>query len=215
MKYLRIKMAIIAIILASAAHYMVQFAEELNKIPDYYKQFHSCPSDMKQVGEVCIDIEKANIDGKMINNQSFNTCETFCADQDKRLLTNDEWLEACEGTPKDECDIHSSHPVLDRIKDTKDWFFNGVNCKIGNPFGNCMKDETLATGHLEIDKNPRCISKAGIHNMVGPLGEWVKEGFFNGGLMAQPKSSCYYSTRSHNKQYYDYSIGCRCAKDLY
>ncbi|MFK7824589.1 MAG: hypothetical protein AB8G05_10550 [Oligoflexales bacterium] len=69
----------------------------------------------------------------------------------------------------------------------------------------------------------QCVSKHGVVNMVGNLGEWVSDvrlvkgrkfGRFNGGLYAQKKSSCEYTTTAHSVDYRDYSLGCRCAKDL-
>ena len=108
-----------------------------------YHKLSTCPADMKPVNNVCVDIEESSVGGKVLNDINYYQCQDFCSSQGKRMLTNQEWLSACEGTPRDECNIHTSHPVIDRIKQAGEWNYKGTDCKVGNPYGPCMKDRTL------------------------------------------------------------------------
>lgn len=175
-----------------------------------------CGTDMVFVESLnlCVDKEEmTGVNGQPVGNMNYNMCKTACEMVGKRLPTDREWVSSCEGTPKDKCNIYAEHPIEARLKSYEPWKFKGVDCKAGNnAYGVCMLDPSLYKGSVDMNdiRYTECLSKAGVHNMIGSLGEWVEEGWFNGGLFPQEKSSCSYSTRAHSKEYKDYSIGCRC-----
>lgn len=207
------------------------------------KQETKCPIEMALVPmkdnktNICVDkfeftiFSKKNIDNfKPLAHQSQDSCLQLCKSKKKRLLTNQEWLRSCEGTNPQFCNIYREHPIVRKIKAKKSWIYKGVNCKLeANKWSKlCMNDPTINNMPKTLSANKgfsKCVSKFGLYNMVGNLGEWVSGSFvdkktkerlarFNGGLYPQIKSSCSYSTEAHGPAYYDYSIGCRCAKDL-
>ena len=73
-----------------------------------------------------------------------------------------------------------------------------------------MNDPSLNSYKKGLARNKgfsKCVSKYGVYNMVGNLGEWVAGSWlnrskervarFNGGLYPQNKSSCKYTTVAH------------------
>jgi formylglycine-generating enzyme required for sulfatase activity len=145
------------------------------------------------------------------------SCEDACKAQGKRLLKNKEWLLACEGTKPKACNIFRQSPVVRMYRAPEPWIFMGVDCKQGENRWTltCMNDPRLnemAEGLAVPGEFKDCVSRFGVYDMVGNLGEWVDEpnGVFNGGLYPMPRSSCQYTTTAHGPGYSDYSIGCRC-----
>jgi formylglycine-generating enzyme required for sulfatase activity len=202
-----------------------------------------CPPAMRLVYskkdnvKVCVDKYEFNYKNKTpidyrkpLAHQSLYSCRKHCKRVRKRLLSYKEWTVACTGTHADFCNIYRAHPVIRKIKLKKSWIYKGVNCKKGNNMWgkHCMNDPSLNRLPRSLMRNKgfsKCISKYGIYNMVGNLGEWVEGawknkkgklvGSFNGGLYPQNKSSCNYITIAHGPDYKDYSTGCRCGKDPY
>ena len=199
----------------------------------------ACPSGMLPVKDkkrrvsVCVDrfeysFRTSNLKKRRpVSNVNYFECRRYCKKQNKRLLTHNEWLAACEGTKPQYCNRHQPHPIIQKLKSRKAWYFRGMNCKDPkNTWRSCMQDPSLNYQKRSLARNgdySKCVSKHGVYNMVGNLGEWVHDyrkkngiffGRFNGGLYPQMKSSCNYTTIAHKLDYKDYSIGCRCAKSL-
>lgn len=164
---------------------------------------------------------------KPVGYQSQLSCKRLCKSKGDRLLTDKEWKEACKGTNPERCNIYGTHPILKRVYSKKSWHYARINCKLrDNRWSKkCMNDPSLNNSPRGLSVNrayPKCVSKYGIYNMVGNLGEWVswtgrnsegqRVGKFNGGLYPQIKSSCEYETKAHGPNYRDYSIGCRCGR---
>jgi formylglycine-generating enzyme required for sulfatase activity len=197
-----------------------------------------CPGDMAWVCSaqwqvnICVDRDlRPDNQGRARGHVTRAQCETMCAAQGRRLLTNNEFLAACEGTQAHRClPERGVHPVMARLHSPRPWIYNGIDCKAGNnAWGPCINDPTLNqdVGDLLNLVTPAagggarssCASDYGVRDMVGVLGQWVSDtyhgrGQFNGGLYSQPRSSCNYTTVAHNTEYTDYSIGCRCGAPL-
>jgi len=177
-----------------------------------------CPQDTLWVCSryfgvsVCADKDLAvNKEGLPAGNFSRDTCAAYCAQQGKRILSNNEWLVACTGTPLEPCLNYSG-----------EWPPGYFAKKPGHPCAQygagstqCMSNPQLTRLMPAID--PGCRSEAGLSGCVGTLGQWVSgnvagtaRGRFNGGLFPQPASSVIYTTTAHSPAYSDYSIGCRC-----
>lgn len=205
------------------------------------KNYLQCPSEMVYVSDdprgihICMDrFEYTHRTSTDLENsypvgyRNHSDCQQLCESQEKRLPSNDEWVLACEGTDPNQCNRSRPHPLL-TLAQSKDWIYNGTDCStaknmwsvpcMNDPRINQMKNGLAANGEFK-----DCVSKFGIYNMVGNLGEWVSDthyrngirlGRFNGGLYPQAKSTCSYTTIAHGPNYKDYSIGCRCAKKPY
>lgn len=201
----------------------------------------SCPLNSVLVSSpsrnvnICVDryestLAKSDLSKALpIANVNYYQCKRYCERQNKRLLTNFEWRVSCEGTNPRYCNRNQPHPIHKKLKSKKPWYYKGMNCKNPkNTWNKCMQDPSINKQKRTISRNDdfgKCVSKHGVHNMVGNLGEWVQGhrkgrkgrlyGRFNGGLYPQKKSSCSYTTVAHTLKYKDYSIGCRCAVDFY
>ncbi|GAB4020776.1 MAG: hypothetical protein Fur0010_23720 [Bdellovibrio sp.] len=178
----------------------------------------SCPTGMvfvcssKYRTRACIarDLEASN--SVPIGNLDMNACRNLCARYPGgRLPTNNEWLVGAAGTNPQSC--LPRLPVRQGCRDNQ-------SC-INRPNPNSSRDmaDTRYNEHLR-NQRPECVSRAGLRDMVGVLGQWVTGGHarsgleqFNGGLWSQPYSTVYYRTTAHTAGYSDYSIGCRCAAD--
>lgn len=182
-----------------------------------------CANDMQWVCSrhfqisFCLDRDLGSgADGRPLGNLSRNSCATFCASQNKRLPTNNEWLVGCNATPFAKClNYKGSWPPGHFAK------IQGHPCQVhGATSPQCMTHPDL-TKQLPT-RDPQCVSEALVNSCVGTLGQWVSDspngnaarGKFNGGLFPQPASSVVYTTTAHGPGYSDYSIGCRCAKDI-
>lgn len=180
-----------------------------------------CPSDMAWVcsrkygASFCADRElAAGQAGLPAGNFSRSSCEDFCRARGRRLLTNNEWLVACTGTPAEVCLIYSGEwPPAHFAKTPRH------PCAAqGTGSAGCMSDARLTW--LMPPTPGGCVSEAGVRGCVGTLGQWVSDdvpgtrrGRFNGGLFPQRASSVLYTTTAHSPAYSDYSIGCRCGSD--
>lgn len=180
-----------------------------------------CPSEMQWVcsksfqTSICVDRDLVqNPDGKPMANLNRKQCESICQKQGKRLLTNNEWLVGCTGTPLDPClNYRGTWPPGHFSK-----IPNHVCQKHSTTSAQCMTSPDLTGLMPEISE--ACRSEAGVRGCVGTLGQWVSDqlsngnGRFNGGLFPQKASSVVYSTVAHGPGYSDYSIGCRCGKSI-
>lgn len=202
-----------------------------------------CPSDMAWVCSVnwqvnvCVDRDlRRDQAGHLMGHVTRDQCVAICAARGRRLLSNNEWLAACEGTQARSClPERPTHPIVARLRSNQPWTYHGVDCKVGrNAWGVCMNDGRLndnLAAVLNRSVEPAaggapanaCVSDYGVRDMVGVLGQWVSDtyrvgstvrGQFNGGLYSQPRSACTYTTVAHNTEYTDYSIGCRCGGSL-
>ena len=188
-----------------------------------------CDADMKWVCSknfkisVCVDTEiLVDAEGRPRGNMSRNECEAICKARGKRLLTNDEWLTACNGTDYRKCPV-SEFGMQGRYAREELAKVPGSSCYSADPkrrqevldSGACMSSPELTRLMPKI--GPECVSEAGVIGCVGSLGQWVstpaaggKNGMFNGGFFGQKYSSVAYTTVAHGPNYSDYSIGCRC-----
>lgn len=169
-----------------------------------------CPDGMKRVCDekyktnLCVDIILVSQNNIPEGNYSYYNCKDLCESQGKRILTNNEWLVAINGTRQEDC----------RAPGPKDR-------KLGSPTQdgpdyNSSKDMTNLKFNEAGFRQDRtqCISTHQIKDGIGVLGQWVSDPIqFNGGLWAFPSASTvFYRTSAHGPSYYDYSIGCRCGK---
>lgn len=146
-----------------------------------------------------------------------------CNNAGKRLCTRAEWVRACRGAANQPfpygstyrrgvCNVHrQSHPAAVLHRDPSTGHLD--------PRLNLVQDEQgpllRRTGSLE-----ECASKWGndaVYDMVGNLDEWIDDdkGVFLGGFFSRNrKDGCAASISSHPNQYFDYSLGIRCCREV-
>ena len=163
----------------------------------------------------CTDKDLAvNKEGRPAGNFSRDTCAAYCERQGKRLLSNNEWLVSCTGTPVEPCLNYGGEWPPGYFAKKPDH----PCARYGTGSAQCMSDPRLTS--LMPATDSACRSEAGVAGCAGTLGQWVSgnipgtaRGRFNGGLFPQRASSVIYTTTAHSHAYSDYSIGCRCAAD--
>lgn len=167
---------------------------------------------------VCVDQDLArDSQGRVLGNQNRSGCVRACAASKKRLLDNNEWLVACTGSPISACVNYGGEwPPAHFAK------IPGHPCRVyGVESDQCMQNPDLTALMPAIQS--ACVSEALVKGCIGTLGQWVSDGIaeidaprgrFNGGLFPQPASSAVYTTTAHDPGYSDYSMGCRCGKDV-
>ena len=145
-----------------------------------------------------------------------------CAQANKRLCKDDEWVVACRSSKNtrypygnDEkqgtCNDHrGKHPAMQYLE-TQDL---SVFSKLEHPCINQVPDSLLPTG-----AKAGCETSEGAFDLVGNLHEWTADptGHFRGGYYMDTwlnGKGCDYVTTAHEARYWDYSTGFRCCADL-
>ena len=175
----------------------------------------ACASDMRRVCstrygiDLCVDTNLISVGGVPEGNYSYPKCQAKCASLGKRVLNNNEWLVAVNGTDHLKCKAPSpkNRKLGSATQDAPDYNSSSD-----------MKNLKFNAKGIRQDRG-ECVSIYGVKDGVSVLGQWVSDGYrsnkpqFNGGLWAFPSASTiYYRTSAHGPSYYDYSIGCRCGK---
>ena len=151
---------------------------------------------------------------------NWNESEALCAEQGKRLCTEDEWTFACEG---DEATPYPYGYERDSTACIIDQTWKPYN---GAAFSPREGDAARA----EMDKlwqgkasgtQPRCKSPFGVYDMTGNVDEWThtvhageRPSILKGGYWGPVRTRCRPTTRSHNEDHTFYQQGLRCCSDI-
>ena len=150
-----------------------------------------------------------------------------CFNAGKRLCSDDEWVEACQGKKP------TLYPYGDTHEDDRcnDRGVSGFNLLFG-PGNNTPPEPSAYT--VENMNDPRlnqvegsiavsgffgkCKNGFKVYDMVGNLHEWTADsaGTTRGGYYLDTSSlgvGCGYAATAHDLDYHDYSTGFRCCKD--
>jgi len=186
-----------------------------------------CPSGMVRVKDFCVDrFEAPNHKGaRPLAMQSANDAQAWCESHRKRLCTEDEWLQACEGDDKRAYPYGEEH-VDDRCNDGKPWkqVDEATLAKWPAPEAQAhAKDLYQAT---RSGSRRRCVSSDGVYDMTGNVEEWVvrtKEhandwpyllvGCYWSGCYGGDKPTCRSTNSAHGPEFRFYETGFRCCKD--
>lgn len=151
---------------------------------------------------------------------SYTDAVAICAEQEKRLCSEDEWTFACEGEQAWPCPhgfTRSSEAcVIDKLWmdfDPRAW-----------------RDPSSRAAMLELDRlwqgepagaRDRCRSPFGVYEMTGNVDEWTEStlssgyrSVLKGGYWAPVRNRCRVSTRAHDEHFAFYQQGFRCCADL-
>ncbi len=151
--------------------------------------------------------------------------ETACKNANKRLCTDDEWVEACKGKKPTTYPYGDDHKA-GACNDSGVSSFNRYYGQAGGPAPQSaftwanMNDERLNQVKNTVAKTgsfSKCKNSYKVYDMVGNLHEWTAAaaGTFRGGYYLDTKingEGCNYKTSAHGAKYHDYSTGFRCCK---
>ena len=144
-----------------------------------------------------------------------------CDQAGKRLCTNEEWLQACQGDAgrvypygdtyaEGACNEgRTCHPVAQYFESGEEWIWS----ELGHPCINQLPDSVAPTG-----SHPACATPETIFDLHGNLHEWTSDpsGVFRGGFYVDASingTGCAYRTIAHGVTHWDYSTGFRCCAD--
>ncbi len=158
-----------------------------------------CPAGMAPVGDACMDLfEAPNVEGALpLVMYTFLEAEAWCASREKRLCTDVEWLEACEG-PGGLAYPYGDDHVPGRCNDDETWrtydqpLLNGWPASAsGTGVGSleALLEAARAVSaaaeasadHVESlyqgegsGTNGGCAGDAGVFDLVGNVEEWTR-----------------------------------------
>jgi hypothetical protein len=151
---------------------------------------------------------------------SWYEAEDLCADEGKRLCTEDEWTFSCEGEEATPYPYGYTRDATACVID-KTW----------RPYHEtAMRPRDGQNAAAELDRlwqgvpsgsQPRCKSIFGVYDLTGNVDEWtrtVREGerpsILKGGYWGPVRTRCRPATRSHDENHIFYQQGTRCCADV-
>lgn len=151
---------------------------------------------------------------------SWYEAEDLCAEEGKRLCTEDEWTFACEGEEATPYPYGYTRDSTACVID-KTW----------RPYHEtAMRPRDGQNAAAELDRlwqgvpsgsQPRCKSVFGVYDMTGNVDEWTRTSRENerpsilkGGYWGPVRTRCRPSTRSHDENHIFYQQGTRCCSDV-
>lgn len=154
---------------------------------------------------------------------SFAEAKDICESERKRLCSAREWTLACEGPERlpypngrvrdpAACNIDQPHrfPNVDALNDPR-----SVARELER------LDQRTPSGSM-----PGCVSRFGVHDMVGNVDEWVipdgpeeaaglgAQTALKGGYFGAVRARCRPATPSHGPTFKFYQVGLRCCRDV-
>jgi formylglycine-generating enzyme required for sulfatase activity len=186
-----------------------------------------CPPNMARVRGFCIDrFEAPNRRGEApLVMQSAADAEGWCSARHKRLCTEDEWMNACEGEPRRSYPYGDTH-VDGRCNDDQVWrkVDEATLAKWPAPEAKAhVKDLYQAAPS---GAKPHCETPGGVYDLTGNVEEWVVRtrehanawpyvliGCYWAGCYGGNKPTCHSTNNAHGPQFRFYETGFRCCAD--
>lgn len=170
--------------------------------------------------DVCMDMfEAPNKRGvRPFVMRSFRDAETWCGERHKRVCSEEEWEQACEG-PEHRPYAYGWSVQLATCNSDKQWrpFDLGKLAREGDS----RKDEVehLWQGAVS-GRYLACASSYGVYDLTGNVEEWVRsrkgrktEGALMGGFWAKPWTGCRGTNDAHDENFVFYETGFRCCAE--
>lgn len=187
-----------------------------------------CPSGMVRVNDFCIDrFEAPNRRGKKpLVMQSANDAEAWCGARHKRLCTEDEWIDACQGEEKRAFPYGEIH-VDGRCNDDRTWrtVDEGTLAKWPASEAKAHVEELYQAEPSGAKR--QCASEAGVRDLTGNVEEWVVRtrehanawpyvliGCYWSGCYGGNKPTCHSTNNAHGPDFRFYETGFRCCRDV-
>lgn len=203
-----------------------------------------CSDEAVLVGEVCMDrYEAPNRAGALpLVMLTYDEAQSWCEARSKRLCTDAEWLQACEGPTGTAYPYGDAHEP-GRCNDEEEWRVYSQEALSAWPYGTAVEGvESLeelyslieaAGGGVAVTEvrelyqgegggeNSGCGGAWGVYDLVGNVEEWTTrsdggEPSFHGNLKGRywaESRSCQSNLTSHGDSFRFYEIGFRCCAE--
>ena len=186
-----------------------------------------CPPGMVRVGDFCVDrYEAPNRRGaRPLAMQSADDAAAYCEAHHKRLCTEDEWRQACEGAGPRAYPYGEEH-VDERCNDDKPWKTVDEAVLDRWPAPEAQSHARELYQATRSGSRRRCVSSEGVYDMTGNLEEWVVRtrehtndwpyllvGCYWSGCYGGGKPTCRSTNSAHGPEFRFYETGFRCCKD--
>jgi formylglycine-generating enzyme required for sulfatase activity len=188
-----------------------------------------CPADMVVAGDSCIDrYEAPNVAGAdPLAMQTAHDGETWCAERNKRLCTDIEWIRACEGQSGTTYPYGDSY-VAHRCNDDKVWIPPNW-AVLGTWPSEAAQQEAAALYQADGSGfRDECLSEDSAYDLTGNVAEWVvrtlpnsnnydhvMKGCFWAGCFGGTNPNCSFVNPAHPSGFRSYEAGFRCCQDLW
>jgi hypothetical protein len=186
-----------------------------------------CPASMVRVRDFCVDRYEApdRRGAKPLIMQSANDAVAWCATRNKRLCTEDEWIETCEGEEQRAYPYGEAH-IDGRCNDDKPWRKVDEATLAKWPAAEARAHAKELYQATPSGSKHRCISEDGVRDLTGNVEEWVARtrdhdndwpyvliGCYWSGCYGGGKPTCRSTNDAHGPEFRFYETGFRCCRD--
>jgi formylglycine-generating enzyme required for sulfatase activity len=186
-----------------------------------------CPKEMVRVGDACMDrYEAPNKKGaRPLVMQTAQEAEEWCASKSKRLCSEDEWINACEGAQKRQYPYGGEHED-GRCNDDKEWRTVNETVLAKWPADEAKEHNKSLYQAAKSGTKRGCRSSSGAYDLTGNVEEWVLRsrshandykhiliGCYWSGCYGGGKPTCHSTNSAHGPGFRFYETGFRCCRD--
>jgi formylglycine-generating enzyme required for sulfatase activity len=169
--------------------------------------------------EYCMDrFEYPNVAGQYpIVSSSWEEASAMCAEQGKRLCSEEEWTFACEGEEAQPYGYGSGYERDAEACVVDSPWIGWDERKLSPRDGAAAAHEMDRLWQGKASGAASCTSPFGVHDMIGNVDEWTSSStsgghrsILKGGYWGPVRARCRPSTRSHDEHHHFYQQGFRC-----
>jgi formylglycine-generating enzyme required for sulfatase activity len=180
---------------------------------------------MVAIGTFCVDrFEAPNQEGAVP--WALKTAadgEAWCAERQKRLCTEDEWVRACEG-PHERRYPYGPEYRGGACNDGRAWIPVHWERLASWPSEVAVEEAARLFQADRSGTHPRCVSEEGVYDLTGNVAEWVRrsdavprpgyehvlKGCYWSGCYHEPHPNCRFRNSAHPGSFRTYEAGFRC-----
>jgi hypothetical protein len=213
---------------APSARRLEPVAPPIDNAPAAHRPGGACAEDMVSLPTFCIDrYEAPNRAGELpYALKTAEDGETWCAERDKRLCTEDEWTRACEG-PHGRRYPYGNEYRRSVCNDDRPWLAVHWDLLAKWPSDVAVDEANRLFQADRSGARAGCTSEEGVLDLTGNVAEWVRrsdvasrpgyehvlKGCYWAGCYHEPHPNCAFRNSAHPGSFRTYEAGFRCCSD--